>query len=109
MALVDNRYKLLTDMDGRDSEDLLFDLLRDPSETTNLAAQQPDIVRSMKAKLADFRASCKRSLAGQDYAAPFTPDKDDLHPGERGTALKKRSTDAGGRKGRLSSERMNNP
>ena len=109
MALVDNRYKLLTDMDDRDSEDLLFDLLRDPSETTNLAAQQPDIVRSMKAKLADFRASCKRSLAGQDYAAPFTPDKDDLHPGERGTALKKRSTDAGGRKGRLSSERMNNP
>jgi arylsulfatase A-like enzyme len=109
MALVDNRYKLLTDMDDQGSEDLLFDLLRDPRETTNLAAQQPDLVKSMKATLADFRASCKHSLAGKDYPTSFTPDKDDTHPSERGVVPKKRATDAGKRTRRPSSERMNNP
>jgi len=80
MALVDNRYKLLTDMDGPADKDLFFDLLSDPGETKNIAAEHPDIVKSMKARLADFRESCRRSLAGRDYTTPFTPDKDDIHP-----------------------------
>jgi arylsulfatase A-like enzyme len=108
MALVDNRYKLLTDLDGTEAEDMLFDLIRDPSETTNIAGQQPAIVKSMKVKLVEFRESCKRSLAGKDYAEPFTPDKDDIHPSERGAAVKKRSVDSKRRTGRLFLERMNN-
>lgn len=70
MALVNNRYKLPTDMDGMGGNDIFFDLTRDPSETTNIASQQPEIVKSMKVKLAEFRESCKRSLAGKDYAQP---------------------------------------
>ncbi len=89
MALVDNRYKLLTDMEGPEDVDQLFDLVRDPGETTNLAGQQPEVVRSMKGKLVDFRASCQRSLAGKDYAEPFTPDKDDVHPSQRGAGARK--------------------
>lgn len=78
MALVDNRYKLLTDMDER--EPLLFDLLTDPGESVNLAGQFPDRVATMRQALVDFRESCKRSLAGKDYAEPFVPDEDDIHP-----------------------------
>jgi arylsulfatase A-like enzyme len=89
MALVDNRYKLLTDMEGPGDRDLLFDLTRDPGETTDLAAQNPDVVRSMKQKLEEFRESCRRSLSGKDYAVPFAPDRDDVHPRDRGAAASK--------------------
>ena len=88
MALVDNRYKLLTDMEGPEDIDQLFDLVRDPGETTNLAGQQPEVVRSMKGTLVEFRASCQRSLAGKDYQDPFTPDKDDIHPSQRGAGAR---------------------
>ena len=82
MALLDNRYKLLSDMDGTKDADLLFDLIDDPGETTSIAGKHPEIVKSMTAKLVDFRGSCKDSLAGKNYAEPFTPDKDDIHPSE---------------------------
>jgi arylsulfatase A-like enzyme len=96
MALVDNRYKLLTDMAGAADKDLLFDLLADRGETKNIAEQNAGIVSSMKAKLVAFRDSCKRSLAGKDYSAPFTPDKDDVNPntslGAAGAGGKKAGT-----------------
>ena len=84
MALVDNRYKFLTDMEGATDKDLLFDLLADHSETKNLATEHPGIVQAMKAKLVAFRESCKASLAGKDYSTPFTPDKFDIHPSDPG-------------------------
>jgi hypothetical protein len=99
MALVDNRYKFLTDMDGAKGGDLLFDLVRDPGETANLAAQQPEVVKAMKVKLAEFRESCKRSLAGKDYPVPFTPDQDDVHPSERGGPARKSAAVPGGNAG----------
>jgi hypothetical protein len=86
MALVDNRFKLLTDMQGPGDQDLLFDLLADRGETKNIAAEHPDILKSMKGILVEFRESCKRSLAGKDYSTPFTPDKDDVHPNDRGSS-----------------------
>jgi arylsulfatase A-like enzyme len=79
MALVDNRYKLLTDMDDT-AQPLLFDLLVDPSESKNLASQFPDRVATMEKRLLDFRESCKESLAGKNYADAFVPDDDDTHP-----------------------------
>ncbi|MCX7011407.1 MAG: sulfatase-like hydrolase/transferase [Candidatus Sumerlaeota bacterium] len=94
MALIDNRFKLLTDMEGKEGEDMLFDLLADPGETTDIAAQHPDVVKTMKADLAAFRESCKRSLAGKDYSTPFTPDKDDIHPSEQGAAMESSGADA---------------
>ena len=95
MALVDNRYKLLTDMEGPGDKDLLFDLLDDRSETKNLAAEHADIVQSMKAKLVAFRETCKPSLAGQDYTTPFTPDRDDIHPSDPGFSRSKGRADSG--------------
>jgi arylsulfatase A-like enzyme len=83
MALVDNRYKLLTDMDDND-EPLLFDLLTDPGEATNLAKKFPERVAKMKNTLVDFRESCKMSLAGKNYAEAFIPDDDDIHPATTG-------------------------
>jgi len=96
MALVDNRYKLLTDMGNPSEKDLLFDLLSDRGETTDIAAQHPDVVKSMKKILQDFRASCKRSLEGKDYSTPFTPDQYDIPPSEPGFA---RSKNGGGEAG----------
>ena len=80
MALVDNRFKLLTDMVGPDDKDLLFDLQADPGESKDIAGQYPDLAKSMKEKLFKFRESCKKSLSGADYSVPFTPDKYDIHP-----------------------------
>lgn len=46
---------------------LLFDLSKDPKETTDLAAQQPERVAKMKAELEAWKASVEKSLAGADY------------------------------------------
>ena len=78
MAIVDNRYKLLTDLDQ--SSDLLFDLLRDRGETMNIASHHPDIVKSMKKELVNFRESCIKSAAGNDYDTHFVPDIYDVNP-----------------------------
>lgn len=66
-ALVENRYKLLTDFSATGEEDLLFDLQADPGETTNLAPSEGPRVAAMKATLAAWRTSCAASDAGADY------------------------------------------
>lgn len=78
MAIVDNRYKLLTDMDQ--SGDFLYDLQTDRSETKNIASEHSDIVKSMKKVLVEFRESCRNSGLGKDYDTPFVSDKDDINP-----------------------------
>ena len=65
IALIDNRYKLITQ--GKGNAWMLFDLVADPSETKDLAAEKPEIARKMRATLDAWRASCKESLAGKDY------------------------------------------
>jgi arylsulfatase A-like enzyme len=84
MALVDNRYKLLTDMDDQGATDQLYDLLADRGETKNIASEHADIVQSMRKTLVDFRASCKRSFAGKDYATPFALAPGELSPSDPG-------------------------
>jgi arylsulfatase A-like enzyme len=88
MALVDNRYKLLTDLE-ENSEPLLFDLVNDPGESTNLAKEFPERVATMKMALEQFRDSCMGSLAGKDYAEEFTPDNQDVHPSATRAPIKK--------------------
>jgi hypothetical protein len=46
---------------------LLFDLVEDPSESNDLAAQHPEIVKNMVATLSAWRESCQSSLNGNDY------------------------------------------
>lgn len=67
LAIIDQRFKLLSELD--DSEDLLFDLDKDPGEKQNLASQKPEMVARLRTALADFRASCLKSFNGGDYQA----------------------------------------
>ena len=62
LAWIEDRWKLLSDLD--DKPDMLFDLDADPSETTNLAPQNPKICAALRAKLLAWRASCARSRQG---------------------------------------------
>ena len=50
---------------------LLYDLSKDPNETTDLATQQPERVAEMTAALAAWRTSVGKSLAGADYGGPL--------------------------------------
>jgi arylsulfatase A-like enzyme len=46
---------------------LLYDVVKDPKETTDLAAQEPGRVAKMTAALEAWKASVEKSLAGADY------------------------------------------
>ena len=82
VSLTDNRYKLIraggrrrkkkkpneADKTGRQPAKFeLYDLIEDPGEKHDLAAEKPDVVTKMRATLDAWRASCKKSLAGEDY------------------------------------------
>jgi arylsulfatase A-like enzyme len=76
-ALLDWPYKLHTDpTSGRGKKAtsnqplapvLLYDISKDPNETTDLATQQFERVAKMKAELAAWKSSALKSLAGDDY------------------------------------------
>ncbi len=65
IALVDNRWKLITRDKGKSW--MLFDLAADPAEKEDVAADHPDVVARMKETVEAWRASCRDSLAGEDY------------------------------------------
>lgn len=78
-ALLDWPYKLHTNpvagrnQKGKKAGDalpavLLYDVSKDPRETTDLAAQEPERVAKMTATLEAWKASVGKSLAGEDYA-----------------------------------------
>jgi arylsulfatase A-like enzyme len=80
VALLDWPYKLHLDPANRRRRDnsdlpalLLFDVAKDPKETTDLAEQQPERVAKMKAQLEAWQASVRNSLAGEDYGEPLDP------------------------------------
>ena len=49
---------------------LLYNVAKDPKETLDLAAQEPERVASMTAALEAWQASVEKSLAGADYPTP---------------------------------------
>jgi hypothetical protein len=65
---------------------LLYDLSKDPQETTDLAAMEPERVAKMSAALQTWKASVEKSLTGADYGKQTT----DIGPKPK----KKRSTNA---------------
>ena len=74
-ALLDWPYKLHTDpvgergkKSGESAPVLLYNVEKDPKETTDLAAQEPERVAKMSAELTAWKASVEKSLAGEDYA-----------------------------------------
>jgi arylsulfatase A-like enzyme len=65
-ALVDDRYKLLTDnLSGGKFQ--LHDLKADPNETRDLSTEQPEVFTRMKRQLLDWNATMDASFAGKDY------------------------------------------
>lgn len=68
---VDNRFKLIGVVGKAKSAKQvkweLYDLLDDPSESNDVAAAHPDVVEKMVKQLEEWRASCGKSLAGDDY------------------------------------------
>ena len=67
-AWTDNRFKLVTGEARRGSERTeLFDLLADPREEKNIAAEHPDVVKRMTTQLHEWQRSVERSLSSADY------------------------------------------
>ena len=66
VALIEDRYKLVTDM-SQGGRDLLFDIMSDPQETNSLSPKMPEKLAAMKQTLKVWRASCRKSAAGGDY------------------------------------------
>ena len=75
-ALLEWPYKLHTNpiqgkkannADGVVPKKVLYDVSKDPKETTDLATQEPERVEKMNASLEAWKASVEKSLAGSDY------------------------------------------
>lgn len=67
-AWTGNRFKLVVGQGrGGERRTELYDLVGDPKETTNVAAQHPDVVERMTAELHEWQRSVERSLTGADY------------------------------------------
>lgn len=65
-ALVDDRYKLLTEDLGK-GEFALYDLVADPAETRDISGAQPERFARMKRELLAWNESVDASFAGRDY------------------------------------------
>ena len=46
---------------------MLYDIVADPKEKTDLSAEKPDITKAMRQALEAWRQSCRESCAGKDY------------------------------------------
>jgi arylsulfatase A-like enzyme len=81
VSLIDNRFKLIrvgARKRGKNKQKqsktnpapfMLFDLIDDPAETTDIAGKHSDVVTRMQKRLEAWQASCRRSLEGNDYSA----------------------------------------
>lgn len=68
LSLIGNRYKLYSQDEGNTF--VLYDLIEDPGETTDLSSSQPDTVREMRRQLDLWTESCRKSLSGDEYKGP---------------------------------------
>ena len=49
----------------------LYDVEKDPCETTNIASQYPEVVERMRKQLLLWQAGVEQSLTGADYKRQF--------------------------------------
>ena len=66
LALIGNRYKLLSNDRSKDSFQL-YDLAEDPSEAKDLSGVKPEIFARLKSELVDWSETVDASFAGRDY------------------------------------------
>lgn len=76
LAMLDNRYKVLTNLSATGDEDLCYDLLEDPFEERNIAPYMREYISEKRRELRAFIESCRRSHQGADYPEPYTPITD---------------------------------
>jgi arylsulfatase A-like enzyme len=72
LAMLEGRYKLLTNLSAGGQEDLLYDVVADRAETKNVLGSHAAMAQSMKKRLREWMESCKASHAGADYDGPYT-------------------------------------
>jgi arylsulfatase A-like enzyme len=65
LALTGDRYKILSRDNGATYS--LYDLIEDPGESRDLAAEKPAVLAGMRSELERWVRSCARSAAGADY------------------------------------------
>ena len=65
-TLLHERYKLVIDGE-KDNGVELFDVVRDPYETTNLAEELPAITASLQDQMKNWQDSVINSLTAADY------------------------------------------
>ncbi|QQE13998.1 sulfatase-like hydrolase/transferase [Planctomycetota bacterium] len=65
VAIMDDRYKIIAGKKNLDNIEL-YDLVADPAETTDIASQYPQIVKSLNQSLQDWRESCTNSFNGTE-------------------------------------------
>ena len=65
-VVLDNDYKLVVD-GAAGSTTELFNITRDPGETTDLSDSEPTIVDAMQRQLREWQRSALNSLTGADY------------------------------------------
>jgi hypothetical protein len=65
-AWIDNNYKIVTE-DLKNNEFELYDLSKDPSETTNIILEKPEIAKKMIQEFTAWNKSVDASVAGKDY------------------------------------------
>ncbi|MBL7188529.1 MAG: sulfatase-like hydrolase/transferase [Phycisphaerae bacterium] len=70
-TLTSNQYKLHKPAPEKYE---LYDLLNDPAESKDLAAEHPEIVAQMKSSLLTWQDSVVNSLAGNDYPGGLSKD-----------------------------------
>jgi hypothetical protein len=66
-ALIDGRFKLIQDGKGKAAKWALFDLEKDPRETTDISGEFPERTAKMKAEAETMVASVQASAEGKDY------------------------------------------
>ena len=65
-VVLDNDYKLVVD-GAAGSTTELFNITRDPGETTDLSDSEPTVVDAMQRQLREWQRSALNSLTGADY------------------------------------------
>ncbi len=65
ISLTGNRYKIYSGNRGKSYQ--MYDLIEDPSETNDVSGRHPQIFKSMKQTIEDWRKSCRQSARGGDY------------------------------------------
>ncbi len=65
-ALIDNQWKLLTD-DSQKGKFELYDVVADPSETTDVTKQNSEVAKRMRDQMNQWNESVDSSFAGKDY------------------------------------------